>query len=307
LVRRIEKRRQNATLAGKITGCVSLPKGLIEMRFPMLLPFAVLVATGQWAARAAEPSLVITSGAKSQRYSITTLLARKDLASISVPYDVSYRRAATYRAVPLLALLDGSADSRFDTLEARATDGFIAQIPLTLVTQGARGGAVAWLAIEDPARAWGLLPHHGKSAGPFYLVWENPERSNIRTEQWPHWLASLTLVESPLHRWPQLQLPPGPTGDTARAGQKVFLSFCLPCHRLNGGGASDAGPDLGQPMSATEYLTEDGLRAIIRNPRAVRTWPNQTMGGFGSKSLPDSEIDDLLVYLRVMAQRPAIK
>ena len=60
-------------------------------------------------------------------------------------------------------------------------------------------------------------------------------------------------------------------------------------------------------MSATEYLTEDGLRAIIRNPRAVRTWPNQTMGGFGSKSLPDSEIDDLLVYLRVMAQRPAIK
>jgi len=277
------------------------------MRLPMLLLFAVLVAGGHWNARAAEPSVVITSGEESQRYSAATLLARKDVASISVPYDISYRRATTYRAVPLLALLDGRKDSRFDTLEARAADGFIAQIPLALITQGASGGAVAWLAIEDPARPWESLPHQTKSAGAFYLVWENPERSNIRTEQWPHWLVSLTLVESPLHRWPQLELPPGQNANAARAGQKVFLSFCLPCHRLNGGGASDTGPDLGQPMSATEYLTEAGLRAIIRNPRSVRTWPNQTMGGFGSKSLPDSDVDNLLVYLRVMARKPAGK
>jgi mono/diheme cytochrome c family protein len=119
--------------------------------------------------------------------------------------------------------------------------------------------------------------------------------------------VSLTLVEGPLHRWPQLALPAGSTADTARAGQQVFLSFCLPCHRLNGGGASDTGPDLGQPMNATEYLTEAGLRAIIRNPRAVRTWPRQTMGGFGSKSLPDTDVDNLLVYLRAMARKPAGK
>ncbi len=275
------------------------------MRFPMWLLFVVLVASEQWTARAAEPSLVITSAGEARRYSVGMLLARKDVVSISVPYDISYRRPAAYRAVPLLALLDGRGDSRFDTLEARAADGFIAQIPLTLVTQGARGGAVAWLAIEDPAHPWEPLPHQGKSAGPFYLVWENPERSNIRTEQWPHWLVSLSLAESPLHRWPQLELPAGQTADAARAGQKVFLDFCLPCHRLNGGGASDTGPDLGRPMSVTEYLTEAGLRAIIRNPRAVRTWPNQTMSGFGSRSLPDPDMDNLLVYLRVMAQKPA--
>lgn len=307
MVRRIEKKAAECDTRGQDQRLRKLAKGLIDMRFPMPLLFGVMAATGHWAARAAEPSLVITSGGEPQRYTAATLLARKDLTSISVPYDVSYRRAATYRAVPLLALLPASSDSRFDTLEARATDGFIAQIPLTLVTQGARGGAVAWLAIEDPARPWEPLPHHGKSAGPFYLVWENPERSNIRTEQWPHWLVSLTLVESPLHRWPQLELPAGQTAATARAGQKVFFSFCLPCHRLNGGGASDTGPDLGQPMNATEYLTEAGLRAIIRNPRAVRTWPNQTMGGFGSKSLPDTDIDNLLVYLRVMTKKPAGK
>jgi mono/diheme cytochrome c family protein len=278
------------------------------MRFSMLLLFGILVATGPLPVRAVEAaSLVITSGGESHRYSAATLLARKDLASISVPYDVSYRRPATYRALPLLALLGGSGETRFDTLEARAADGFVAQIPLALITQGAPGGAVAWLAIEDPAQPWEPLPHQAKSAGPFYLVWENPERANIRTEQWPHWLVSLELVESPLHRWPQLELPAGQTSDVAaaRAGQKVFLSFCLPCHRLNGGGASDTGPDLGQPTNATEYLTETGLRAIIRNPRAVRTWPNQTMGGFGSKALPDADVDNLLVYLRAMARKPA--
>jgi hypothetical protein len=115
----------------------------------------------------------------------------------------------TYRAVPLLTLLGDVSDGRFDTLEARATDGFIAQIPLALVTQAAGGGATAWLAIEDPAHRWDPLPKRTESAGPFYLVWENPERSNIRSEQWPHWLVSLSLVESPVHRWPQLELPAG--------------------------------------------------------------------------------------------------
>lgn len=276
------------------------------MRFLVtVLTAMALAAIGPRAARAAEPSLVITKGGESQRYTATALLARADLVSISVPNDVSYRRSTTYRALPLLALLGRNTDTRFDTLEARATDGFIAQIPLELVTGGAAGGAVAWLAIEDPAQPWEPLPHHTKSAGPFYLVWENPQRSNIRSEQWPHWLVSLELVESPLHRWPQLELPAGQTSaSAARGGQKIFLSFCLPCHRLNGGGASDTGPDLGQPMNATEYLTDAGLRGIIRNPRSVRTWPNQTMGGFGSKTLPDGDVDNLLVYLRAMAMKP---
>jgi hypothetical protein len=58
-------------------------------------------------------------------------------------------------------------------------------------------------------------------------------------------------------------------------------------------------------MSATEYLTETGLRAIIRNPRAVRSWPTQRMSGFGQKTLPDADLDSLLAYLRAMAEMPA--
>ena len=61
-------------------------------------------------------------------------------------------------------------------------------------------------------RRWGSPPGTGTGAGPFYLVWEHPERSGVTSEQWPYQLASLTAVESPAHRWPQLAadtlLPP---------------------------------------------------------------------------------------------------
>src|SRR5581483_2678555 len=164
-----------------------------------------------------------------------------------------------------------------------------------------QGGAVAWLAIEDAAHPWPALPSRTTSAGPFYLVWDHPEASKVRSEQWPHGLVSLRFVASPVHRWPQLGLPADHASDAAaRSGQAVFLSLCLPCHRFNGGGASDTGPDLGQPMSATQYMTDTGLRALIRNPRSVRSWPGQRMEGFGQQTLPDADLDDLLIYLRVM-------
>ena len=81
--------------------------------------------------------------------------------------------------VPLLPLLAGLPSDRFDTLEARATDGFVAQIPLSLVRKGAEGGATAWIAVEPPDQPWPNLPGKNTGAGPFYLVWEHPERSGV--------------------------------------------------------------------------------------------------------------------------------
>lgn len=77
-------------------------------------------------------------------------------------------------------------------------------------------------------------------------------------------------------RWPQLALPAGHAADVpAQTGRETYFRLCLPCHQLNGGGAGVSGPDLGRPMNATQYLTEAGLRRIIRDPRAVRTWPGR--------------------------------
>ncbi|WP_088344591.1 MULTISPECIES: cytochrome c [Rhodomicrobium] len=275
------------------------------MRALAVLATTLLALTGTHAARAAEPTLVITQDGKRQDFTASALLARPDAATVNVPNDVSYGKAMSYRAVPLLSLLGKLDDARFDTLEARATDGFTAQIPLSLVARGAAGGSVAWVAVEDPAKPWPPLSH-APSAGPFYLVWANPERSGVRGEQWPYAMASLTFTESPVHRWPQLALPDGLPADAApRTGQTVFLTLCFPCHRLNGAGAGEMGPDLGQPMNAVRYLTDAGLRAIVRDPRAVRTWPEQRMEGFDQKTLSDADLDALIAYLHAVADKTA--
>ena len=62
----------------------------------------VLACTG--AALAAEPSLTLSFGGEERRYSASELLARPDAQTITIPADVSYKRAMTYRAVPLLGL-----------------------------------------------------------------------------------------------------------------------------------------------------------------------------------------------------------
>jgi mono/diheme cytochrome c family protein len=271
---------------------------------PGLLPGLMVLALALPSFGRSQPagtaSLVITGDAGDQQFTTAALLARPDSAVVNVHGDI-YHGTVPYRAVPLLSLLGKGANNSFDTIEIKASDGFISQIPLSLVTHGTNGGAVAWVAVEDPAHPWPPLPRKSASAGAFYLIWQYPERSGVNREQWPYQMVHLSLVEGPLRRWPQLSVPANlPPNAPARRGQAVFIVDCLPCHRLNGGGASDAGPDLGRPMNATQYLTEGGLRAIIRDPAAVRTWPEQRMGGFGKSVLPDSDLDAVISYLRAM-------
>ncbi len=254
------------------------------------------------AALAETATLTLSFGKDARSYTAQELLGRADVATVTIPDDVSYGREMTYRAVPLLGLLGEDADAEFDTMSARATDGFVSQIPLQLVRDGGDGGSMAWIAIEDPEKPWPKLPGKDVSAGPFYLVWTDPQRSGVTTEQWPFALASLTGVESPARRWPQMAVAADIAADApARRGQDVFIKQCLPCHRMNGAGEGTIGPDLGQPMNPTQYMTETGLRALIRDPKSVRTWPEQQMQGFDATMLPEADLDDLIAYLTYMA------
>jgi mono/diheme cytochrome c family protein len=152
---------------------------------------------------------------------------------------------------------------RFDRLETSATDGFVAQIPLSLIEAGKSGGSVAWIAVENPGDPWPKLPVKDASAGPFYLIWQYPERSRVASEQWPYMLEKITAVQSPELRWPQLAVNATlPTDAPARLGEAVFATQCLPCHRLNGGGASEIGPDLGQPMAANRLYDRTGVARL---------------------------------------------
>jgi mono/diheme cytochrome c family protein len=232
--------------------------------------------------------LVIKNGANEQRFTAAQLLNRPDVVMMTATGDI-YHHTVVYRAVPFLALLGNGVDPKFDTVEMEARDGFASQIPLALIKRGPIGGSVAYIAVEDPAHPWPPLPQKSETAGPFYLIWD-------------YQLTRMTFVESPVHRWPQIEVPARTAADApARHGQDVFVTQCLPCHRLDGGGASDTGPDFGRPMFPTQYLTDAGLRAIIRDPKSVHTWPAQRMIGFSKRSISDADLDALVAYLHTMA------
>jgi mono/diheme cytochrome c family protein len=255
-------------------------------------------------AEPAQPTLTITAGTITNRLTAVELLSRPDLASIQIPPHVDYDVSLTLQAVPLLDLLAAFPLERFDRLEASATDGFVAQIPLALIEAGKTGGSIAWIAVENPGHPWPKLPGKDASAGPFYLIWQYPERSQVVNEQWPYMLEKLTAVQSPELRWPQLKVNAAlPADAPARLGEAVFATQCLPCHRLNGGGASEIGPDLGQPTAATDYMTEPGLRALVRDPKSVRTWPQQQMPAFPPTILPDTDLNALIAYLKQIASQ----
>ncbi|MGN6747404.1 MAG: c-type cytochrome, partial [Xanthobacteraceae bacterium] len=180
-------------------------------------------------------------------------------------------------------------------------------LPPDLLLKTDERNAVAWLAIEPAEQPWPSFPNKDESAGPFYIVWTGAEVGSIRSEQWPYQLAKLVSEPSPLSRWPALAVDSAlPPADPIRAGQALFIVQCLTCHKLNGAGAADVGPDLNRPQNPTAYFTPQALHDLIRNPKAVRTWPAQTMPAL-SDYLNDREIDRIIGYLKHMAGRKEAK
>lgn len=252
----------------------------------------------------ADPVLDITVGGETRQFARDALLARTDATDVEIPADIAYGKPMRFRAVPLAALLAGLNVPAGSVIETVARDGFAAHLPLDLVTNTDPAKAVGWLAIEPAGAPWPNLPGKSVSAGPFYIVWTGAQAAAVRSEQWPYQLAKLESQLSPLARWPQLAVDPGlPATHEARAGETLFITQCLPCHMLGGAGSSDVGPDLNTPMNPTAYMTRQGLHALIRDPKAVRSWPNQIMPGFAEDQMSDRDIDAVIGYLAHKAER----
>jgi mono/diheme cytochrome c family protein len=267
-----------------------------------LILFGFLLLSGL--ARADEPTMTVTVANETRSFTRGELMARPDAATIAVVRDVTYRVPMTYRAVPVASLFAGMTLPPDSVIEAVTLDGFIAQLPPDLLLNTDRDKAVAWLAVEPADHPWPPIPKKDASAGPFYIVWTGAAVGSIRSEQWPYQVAKLISQPSPAARWPALAVDAAlPATDPLRAGEALFAVQCLPCHRINGAGASDVGPDLDLPQNPTEYFTPQGLHDLIRNPRAVRSWPAMAMPSFSPDYLSDREIGLIVEYLKHMAGR----
>lgn len=239
-------------------------------------------------------------GATTRQWSSAELLGHPEAQDISIEQDVSYKRPMHYRAVPLATLLEGV--SARDHLQAVALDGFAAEMPAAALLQP--GPARAWLAVEDPGKPWPPLGQGKPSAGPFYLVWTAPQAGGIRPEQWPFQIATLRKLAPVDQRFPALLPDPKlPADSPVRQGFALFQQNCLVCHRLNGAGDGQVGPDLNVPYNPTEYFQPVYLRKLIRDPQSLRRWPQAKMPGFAESVLSEQELDALLAYLGHMATR----
>jgi mono/diheme cytochrome c family protein len=213
-----------------------------------------------------------------------------------------------FSAIPLRDLLAGLRVPPDSVIETVARDGFAAHLPHDLVTNTDPAKAIAWLAIERSDAPWPSLPGKQVSAGPFYIVWTGAQAKSVSSEYWAYQVAKLVSELPPAVRWPQLAVDAAlPANHAARAGQALFIAQCLPCHMLSGAGSSDVGPDLNTPMNPTAYMTRQGLHALIRDPKSVRSWPNQMMPGFAADQMSDRDIDAVIAYLAHLAERTAAK
>jgi mono/diheme cytochrome c family protein len=244
--------------------------------------------------------LTIDLGHGTRTWDTAQLLQHPLAKDIDIPDDVSYKHDMHYRAVPVAALLEGVANDAH--VQAVATDGFAAEMPAAPLLQ--TSGSQAWLAIEDPAHPWPGLSKDKPSAGPFYLVWINPSASKISPEQWPYALNKIRLLASVAERFPALLPDPKlAADDPVNKGFALFQKSCFACHRLNGAGDSQLGPDLNIPHNPTEYFAADYLKLYIRNPQDLRQWPQAKMPAITPQVLSDQELDQVLSYLKHMAGR----
>lgn len=251
----------------------------------------------------AETVLTVATGGRTAIYTAAGLLALPAATTVTIPADVAYRRSMTFRAIPIFALLDGTAPD--DNIRFVAADGFATTLPAAELL--GRDGQGAYLAVESPDAPWPpLKAAEAGSAGPFYLVWTLPGKAATAGE-WPYRIVRIDVVASLVKRYPQI----APSAKLAanhpiRAGFAAFEKHCMVCHTLNGGGDATVGPDLNIPYNPTEYLHPDALRRLIRDPQALRRWPAAKMPAFDSKVLPDRELAELIAYLRHMADRKAV-
>lgn len=271
---------------------------------------ALFLAAAAASAQAQAQTLTLTDRDGSRTLSVRDLLTHPAAENITIAPDPVYRRPMSYRAVPTAVLLKELKVGPDDYVQAEATDKFSAAIPARLLMTMPPADVEAYVAVENPAARWPQIPakaggkSDGKSAGPFYVVWQQKVRGQVSSEYWAYKLASLTVTDGPAKRWPGLAIDESlPAADPIRRGLDRFVAFCMACHRFNGEGEGEQGPDLARPMNPVEYFLPAALKKYIRDPSSVRAWGDQKMPGFDADNLPDADIDAILAWLGYKAAR----
>jgi mono/diheme cytochrome c family protein len=260
-------------------------------------------ALGGTAHAADATTLTLVVGAQQQSWARDTLLHDPRLTDVTVE-DENLKRRLTFKAIAVTELLRGLPTSPEASATTSASDGYVSHLPMRLLLADRADGPRAWLAVEDPAAPWPTLK--GQDIGPFRLIWTSPpaKAAEVNESLWTYSIVRIDVAALPGERFAAIRPASGlPADGPVMRGFATFQRVCFSCHTLNRAGDANLGPDLNVPSSPVEYLGDDKLRHLIRDPQSLRWWPNARMSAIDEKTLSEAQLSDLLAYLHHMARR----
>lgn len=281
--------------------CRALPRmefmNVLRGFFALVLP---IVLTGVAQAQ----SLEVADRQTSKRLTAQQLLADPAARDVALARDPVLGRAMVYRALPIPELLKGLSLGTEDYVEFTATDKFSIGVPVRLLLPKSSEGPKPFLAVETREAKWPPIPDRGmETAAPFFLIWQDAKPGQISSEYWVYKLASLTVTDSPFKRWPALNVAEDvPATHPARRGLDRYVALCISCHRFNGAGEGEMGPDLAKPMNPVDYFQPQAFRKFLRSSKSVRDWPGRKMPSFVEDVLSNEDMEALIAWLTYKAR-----
>jgi mono/diheme cytochrome c family protein len=285
-------------MAGRIaSAAVTLPA---LRSWVAVLAAALLVAR---AAAADESAILVFRAADGSETKLSKgeLRARCGAAPVAV-LDPYYQTERRFVACPLERVFElgfGAPPAALATEEFLfvALDGYARTAP---GSQLAEGGA--YLALEDADRVargesgFDPIDRRQVDAGPFYLVWAGPGRSDAHRYPWPYELARIEVTRFE-ERFPHTVPTGAEAGSAARRGYAIFRRECISCHAMNGEGGR-VGPELNVPRSIVEYRDAATIKAYVRDPASFRYTSMPAHLHLG-----DADLDGLVAYFTYMSER----
>ena len=267
-----------------------------------LLACAIYLFSG--IAFSGEPTLTLVTKTGEKAFTVSELLKRKDVEVVVVENDPVYPgQKMEYVALKVTSLFDQIELDDDAVIQFKTLDGFSAPVSRQRLLNKSSKESIAYIAMELPDKKWPPMKPGKPSAGPFYLIWKNPELSHISSEEWSYMLAAFEVKGSLETTYPEIFPSNKLSGDDpVTKGFRLFVKNCFACHTMNKVGASGIGPDLNVPMNPTEYFRTAALKKLIRNPQAVRHWPNGRMKGFKPDIISNEDLDHLIAYLAHMSK-----
>lgn len=246
---------------------------------------------------------LINPAAAFQRYAITeALLKPLPHKTVVMDYSRAYMgKKMDYQCVSMKSLLEKLRVKKANVIELIAKDNFSVYVPAYLFFEtDPKQHSIGYLAIE-PKTSWPkLFNDTGDSAGPYQVIWTDPELSHISDEYWAWSVTNLVIHQT----FPKDMVIAAPQTkqESVLKGHQIYISHCAACHNINHIGKAVIGPDLsGKNAPFTAYPSRKKLVAFIRNPNQFRSG---RMSGSSLEGLPNEQLENLMDYFEFLSAKP---